>query len=382
MRFLRSLLPVALTAALAFPALAQTPNHEAQVRTAFTRAAHLRHGINASIWFAQSPADYTARRTDTYMDASDLALMARLGFDHARLSIDPDPLTRWPLTNGLNAEFLGRVDRAVDGMLAQGLAVIVDIHPEEPYKFRLRKGTDGPDRFVSLWRALAAHYASRDSERVFFEVMNEPEVEDPFRWAGIQAQVIAAIRLAAPQNTIIAAGANWDSLPDLLALTPAADGNVIYNFHFYEPYQFTHQGAGWGTGWWRYTHDVPYPGDEAAMPTVLPQVPDPAGRLELERFFLDHWDAHHIRLLIDAAADWGKQNHVPVTCNEFGAFREHSDPRMRATWIHDVRTALEADNIGWTMWDYRGNFGVVDKNPGQPAVPDKDTVEALGLKMP
>jgi hypothetical protein len=55
---------------------------------------------------------------------------------------------------------------------------------------------------------------------------------------------------------------------------------------------------------------------------------------------------------------------------------------MRATWIHDVRTALEADNIGWTMWDYRGNFGVVDKNPGQPAVPDKDTVEALGLKMP
>jgi len=24
---------------------------------------------------------------------------------------------------------------------------------------------------------------------------------------------------------------------------------------------------------------------------------------------------------------------------------------------HDVRTALEADGIGWAMWDYHGDFG-------------------------
>jgi hypothetical protein len=24
-----------------------------------------------------------------------------------------------------------------------------------------------------------------------------------------------------------------------------------------------------------------------------------------------------------------------------------------ADWLRDVRTALEADSIGWTMWDYR-----------------------------
>jgi hypothetical protein len=364
------------------PAVAQIPDRAAQLQTAFQRAKHLRHGINASIWFAQSPNDYSAHRTDTYMDAADIALMARLGFDHARLSIDPEPLTQRPLTDGLNAEFLGRLDRAVDQMLAQGLAVIVDIHPEEPYKFRLRSGSDGAERFVAMWRRLAAHYASRDAERVFFEVMNEPEVDDPYRWAGIQDKVIAAIRAEAPKNTIIAGGANFDSLPDFLAVTPVADGNVIYNFHFYEPYQFTHQGAGWGTSWWRYTHGVPYPGDEAAMATVLPEVPDPASRLELERFFMDHWDAHHIRLLIDTAAVWGREHNVPVTCNEFGAFREHSDPKMRAAWIADVRTALEADGIGWTMWDYRGNFGVVDKDAGGVARPDALTVGALGFKMP
>jgi len=32
------------------------------------------------------------------------------------------------------------------------------------------------------------------------------------------------------------------------------------------------------------------------------------------------------------------------------------------------------------MWDYRGNFGVVWKEDGQPARVDEQVVEALGLK--
>jgi len=45
-----------------------------------------------------------------------------------------------------------------------------------------------------------------------------------------------------------------------------------------------------------------------------------------------------------------------------------------------VRAALEADGIGWAMWDYRGGFSVVLKEDGQPGKPDPATVEALGLK--
>ena len=56
-----------------------------------------------------------------------------------------------------------------------------------------------------------------------------------------------------------------------------------------------------------------------------------------------------------------------------------SPPASRNAWIHDVRTALEADGIGWAMWDYRANFGVVTKQGGEAAVPDPATVEALGL---
>jgi aryl-phospho-beta-D-glucosidase BglC (GH1 family) len=364
---------------MAVPAAAQ--DHAADVRNAFARAQHLKHGINASQWFSQSASDYSAARTDRYTDAQDIALMAKLGFDNVRLSIDPTPLEARPQgSDGLNAEFVARLDRAVDAMLANGLAVTIDLHPEEPFKQQLRTGNEGVDRATMLWRKLAGHFAARDPEKVFFEIMNEPEVSDPYRWAGIQARLAAAIREVAPRHTIIATGPNYSDIQDLLTQHPLADGNVIYNFHFYDPHEFTHQGAGWGSPWWSYTHGIPYPATEASMPELLKQVPDPANRFALENYWLDHWDSHHIRLLMDEAAAWGHANNVPLICNEFGVYREHADEQSRMNWIRDVRTALEQDGIGWAMWDYRGGFGVVWKQDGQPAKVDEKVVEALGLK--
>jgi hypothetical protein len=58
-----------------------------------------------------------------------------------------------------------------------------------------------------------------------------------------------------------------------------------------------------------------------------------------------------------------------------------ADPASRNAWIHDVRTALEADGIGWAMWDYHGGFGVVPDEKQRPPLPDPATVEALGLKQ-
>jgi aryl-phospho-beta-D-glucosidase BglC (GH1 family) len=353
----------------------------ADLKTAFARAQHLRHGINASEWFAQHAYDYSATFTNRYTDDGDIALMAKLGFDNVRLSIDPVPLEREPQNDeGLNADFLGRLDHAVDAMLAKGLAVQIDIHPEPDYKKRVRESSEGVDRFVMLWRRLAAHYAGRNPDLVFFEVMNEPEVSDPYRWAGIQARAAAAIREVAPKNTLIATGPNWSGISDLLTQHPLPDGNVIYNFHFYEPHEFTHQGASWGGVWWIYTHDIPWPAAEDSMEASLRQVPDARNRYDFEHYWLDHWDGQRVRLQIDAAAAWGKANGVPLICNEFGVYRRVTPEDSRMRWIHDVRTALEADGIGWTMWDYRGGFGVVWKEDGQPARVDEKVVEALRLK--
>jgi hypothetical protein len=383
MRFLPRRFAILLAIALPGLAFGQSPAQDraAGVRTASVRAQHLKRGINVSHWFSQNARDYSAKHTDAETNADDIALIARLGFDNVRLSVDATPLEQWPLgPDGLNAEFMGRLDKALNTMLADGLAVQVDLHPEDPYKQQLRTSDEAAQRLVVLWRKLAAHYANRDPERVFFEILNEPEVFDSYRWAGIQARVAAAIREVAPNHTIIATGAGWSNIVDLVAQQPLPDGNVIYNFHFYEPHEFTHQGAFWGDSLWRYEHDIPYPAAESNMKELLGEVPDPAGRYKLELYWLDHWDARRIQLLIDEAADWSKANHVPLICNEFGVYRRVADPASRNAWIHDVRAALEADGIGWAMWDYHNDFGVAIKEEGKPDQPDPATVEALGLK--
>ena len=359
------------------PVFAQ--DRAAELKVAFARAQHLRHGINASEWFAQSPGNYSAARTNSYTDDSDIALMAQLGFDNVRLSIDA-----WPLEKSFfdhdDTNFIGRLDHAVDQMLAKGLAVQIDIHPESDYKKRVSTSSDGVERFVMLWRKLAAHYADRNPDLVFFEIMNEPEERDPYRWAGVQARAARAIREVAPKNTLIATGPNWSGIADLLTQQPLPDGNVIYTFHFYEPHEFTHQGASWGSPYWIDTHDITYPPAEDAMQKDLAQVPDARDRYDFEHYWLDHWDAHRIKLQIDAAAAWGKEHNAPLICNEFGVYRRVTPEASRMQWIHDVRTALEADGIGWTMWDYRGGFGVVWKQDGKPAKVDEKIVDALGLK--
>jgi hypothetical protein len=60
-------------------------------------------------------------------------------------------------------------------------------------------------------------------------------------------------------------------------------------------------------------------------------------------------------------------------------YRPFADPQDRAAWLHDVRTALEKNGIGWAMWDYSESFGVVTKSDGKTTVDDV-TLKALGLK--
>jgi hypothetical protein len=77
------------------------------------------------------------------------------------------------------------------------------------------------------------------------------------------------------------------------------------------------------------------------------------------------------------AAEWARRRGVPLVCNEFGVYREYADPQDRAAWLHDVRTALEHNGIGWAMWDYSGSFGVVTKKDGK-TVADEGVLQGAG----
>ena len=375
------LLLVSLFAILS--AAAQKPDpDEPPAALAFARAQHLLRGINTSMWFAQSD-DYSVPRLQSYTTDDDIALIAKMGFDHCRLSIDGDQLSAWYRSEQYahhSTGFMDQLDHAVKVMLDHHLSVIIDIHPTSQYKAELFQGTSGVGNFVELWRALAAHFAPADPEHVFFEIMNEPEQNDPNRWLGIQAQVVDAIRQAAPNNTIIACGAHWSGLGDLLVLEPLADPNIIYTFHDYEPFAFTHQSATWANPEVRPEHDIPYPSTPENVAPKLDEEPTLSGQYFLFNYGEDRWDAARVESSIAFAAKWSALHRVPVYCGEFGAFI-HAPHADRAQWLHDMRVAFEKNHIGWAMWDYSGGFNVVTKQNGT-STPDEDVLTALGLHMP
>src|SRR5690348_3816011 len=234
---LRILLFVFLFSSITTIAVAETGGQTAQ-----RRAVHLRHGVNASEWFAQvyDPKGYTKEHFDTWMTAADFILIKSMGFDHVRLSVNPGPMFNARQPNLIPPEYLSYLDHAIKMILDQGLAVVIDLHPESEFKARLKEDIF-VQQFADYWRALAQHYSTLDPEKVFFEIMNEPEMTDPYRWFGIESKLAIAIREGAPQHTIIATGARWSNDDELIFLEPLRDKNVIYNFHFYEPHIFTHQ---------------------------------------------------------------------------------------------------------------------------------------------
>ena len=283
----RRVLAITIVILLSLAAEAQLPS------VPESRFTHLRHGINASEWFAQA-SEYTPERLRTYTTLDDIALIRRLGFDHIRLSIDPQPLWHEGCADSLPSEYLTYLDQTIDAMLAQGLAVIVDIHPSSAFKHRLASENQFAEQFADFWRALARHYSGRNPDYVFFELLNEPEIEDGYRWYGLQAKLIAAVREGAPQHTIIAAGHRWSDIYELLFLEPYADGNIIYNFHFYDPHIFTHQGATWGVNSWHYLHNVPYPSTAKNVQAQLEQPPIAVPRMDVLRYGLDGWNRERI----------------------------------------------------------------------------------------
>jgi endoglucanase len=354
-----------------------TQNQSVKSEVPVSRLARLRHGINLSHWFAQS-ADYSKAHFESHTTAEDIALIKSLGFDHVRLTLEPAPLFNVDDPSTLKAEHLRYLDNALDLILKQGLAVIVDIHPSDEFKVRLNSNDRQIEAFAQFWLALAHHLSTRDPERVFLELINEPMVEDGNRWVGMQGKLISAVRSGAPQHTIIASGHRWSGIAELLFLVPYGDRNIIYNFHFYEPFAFTHQGASWAGPNVPFYKNIPYPSSPESVSKVLDTIQDDPARYNLLRYGEDGWNAVRIDREIGAAAAWAAKYRVPLICDEFGTFRKFAPPADRAVWIRDMRTALEKYGIGWTMWDYAGGFAVVIKQNGH-ATPDTEVVKALGL---
>lgn len=331
------------------------------------RFERMTKGINLSHWWAQN-GDYSMERLRRDVSRPDFDQLARSGFRHVRLTLEPKALDG----DGKTALLKRRIEDAHDA----GLAVIVDCHPEDGYKDEVKKD---PSAWVVWWGNLAAELKEEDPNYTFFEPMNEPTFEDGTKWRETQRMAIDAIRKSAPGHTVIASGAKWSGIADLLSFEPYKDlGNVVYNFRCYDPFVFTHQGATWGWELSKFMKDIPYPSSPEAVRSALPKIENEEARKAVSGYGDERWNAQKIEDRLRPVMDWGRKNRVYVTCNEFGAYKPFAPTNSRTAWIRDTRTVLEKLRIGWTMWDYQGGFGAFSGNPGNRSG-DSNVLSALGL---
>ena len=292
----------------------------------FEQAARLGRGVNlGNALEAPQEGEWGVTLKEEYFQ-----LIKDAGFDSVRIPI------RWsahaspvePYT--IDPSFFERVDWAVEQALSRGLLVVINMHH---YEEIMQDQTGHKARFLALWEQIADRYKEYPEE-LLFEVLNEPHDRlTSDRWNLLLAEAIAAIRETNPDRNIIVGPGNWNAIDALGQLElPAEDQAVIVTVHYYNPFQFTHQGAEWVSG------SKPWLGNR------WQGTPSEEGGVIRD---------------LDLVAGWAKANDRPIYLGEFGAYSK-ADMDSRALWTTFVARQAEERGMTWAYWEFCAGFGVYD----------------------
>ncbi len=350
-------------------------------------ALELRRGLNLDIWVEWLPVETMLERPgflDVFPDW------------RRHVPIEPGPL----LALGPGERRQGLIDQVVatvELLHDTDLAVIVDLHlvsrPGNPH------GTeavlDEPAAYLELVEAVGKALAGLDPARTAFEPINEPDHDcaavaqgESILWPPLLKRLHATARQAAPELPIVLTGACWGHATGLIALDPGLidDANVLWTFHSYEPFVFTHQGAEWISAAERYLADVPYPPHRLDDPTLdrLAQAAERRARGTHDvhdfRYRLEAYrnaGTAATRAPIDAVAAWADRHALPrnrLLLGEFGAMRGND----RLAFLEAKRRPAEEHGIPWAIWSW-GDAMAITLDRGTREL-DPAVCAALGLE--
>lgn len=257
-------------------------------------------------------------------------LIKEKGFNSVRIPIKWSAHASAAAPYTIDPAFFQRIDWAVNQALNRGLAAIINIHH---YDELMQDPASNKQRFLALWSSIAEHYKNYSGD-LFFELLNEPNNQlTPELWNQYLNEAITVIRKSNPYRTIIAGPAYWNSIGSLSSLSlPSGDRNIIVTFHYYNPMDFTHQGAEWvaGSNLWLGTT---WTGTYEQMSAVVQD--------------------------LDLALQWSKLNNRPIHMGEFGAYSK-ADMNSRAKWTSFVARQAEQRGYSWAYWEFCSGFGVYD----------------------
>src|SRR5262249_12051803 len=157
-----------------------------------------------------------------------------------------------------------------------------------------------------------------DPAMTFPELLNEPVFAgQPAAWAALQHETLLVIRAALPTNTVVLTGADWGSVPGLLALAPETDRNVVYSFHLYEPAELTALGASRADRDRTAMARLPFPvATPDACAAIAATVRDAATRELMHFYCAQRWDAAKVTARVTSVAEWARRHQVPVLAGE------------------------------------------------------------------
>jgi endoglucanase len=296
-------------------------------------------GINLGNWLeAPEPGEWGVTIEPRHFSA-----IREAGFDSVRIPVrfsahaSPNP------PYALDPVFMELVDEAIQQGLQNGLQVILDFHH---YDEIMEAPQEHTDRFLAIWQQLAERYREAP-DNLYFELLNEPHGSmDNLRWNELLAKAIEEIRVSNPERWIIVGGIDFNHIRSLDGLVLPDDERIIATFHFYEPFEFTHQGAPWVANAAQWS-GVQWTGKEE--------------------------EKQAIEIVLDEAVEWSRRHGIPLTMGEFGAITK-ADESSRRSWSAFMADQARQRGIAWVYWDICGEFRAMDCETG---IWDQPLLEAL-----
>ncbi len=343
---------------------------------------NLSKGLNLAHWFflpvVADEKMETAAYLQKWMTVDEVRAIAKAGFNHVRLPIDPDFLQpNWAKGDlKIRGDRLEAIDRAIALLEAENLGVILDLHPTR--RLQLESQPYGADyqNIETIWKTLSDRYR-KNSQMIAYEILNEPLVENSALWHDIAEKLVALIRQVDSLHTVIVPAPGFSGVGELLGFKPISGDRLVYTFHFYAPLVFTHQGATWLEDY-ASLKNIPYPLEGTPAEKILSEgrsQPSPEAQKLWEGYKTSRANRTQLETQIKQVAQWRDRYQVSLYCGEYGV--HNVAPKTdRVRWLQDVSALLTQENMGHALWSYRAAFGLVPE--GQAAM-DQQLLQAIGL---
>ena len=324
-------------------------------------------GVNFGGWLSQ--CDHSKERYENFIIKEDFKNAKSWGLDHVRIPVDYELVeSREGEKKPDNFIYL---DNAVKWCREYGLNMILDLHRTAGYSFHGGDGEKGffedeayQERFYKLWEEFALRYG-KNEDMLAFELLNE--VTDKAyldKWNEIAFKCIERIRKIAPTIKILVGGYWNNSVEAVKDILPPTDENIVYNFHCYEPFIFTHQSAGWCEGMprdFKTGFEHTYEEYDSLMKSVLKDnnekfIKYSKGNIK------EKLDYRFFENLFEEAIKVAEERDVALYCGEYGVI-VNAEPEDILLWYKEINKAFENHKIGRASWTYKSMaFGLCDEH--------------------